>query len=169
METIYYLDGNFYSSELHKQIPPGAAALTREEWSELQDARATGKRIVTGADGRPELENPPEIPFGTRKSDAIARLWRNHKAHQQRYVDAEDLTLAVVCAAAGSAKGAAVQSWVMQLWARYYQVRDAVEAAADAEALAAIDLSADGCGEPPFTIRELNEEAAAAAQNGGNE
>ena len=48
------------------------------------------------------------------------------------------------------------------LWANYYQVKDAIEAAADAETLAAIDLAPDPQDVPPYTIRELNEEAAAA-------
>ena len=72
------------------------------------------------------------------------------------------MTLAVVCAAKGSAKGAAVQAWVLALWAAYYQVKDAIEAAADADALAAINLVPDAENVPPYTIRELNEEAAAA-------
>ena len=49
----------------------------------------------------------------------------------------------------------------MQLWAQYYTVKDAVMAAETADALAAINLTADAFGEPPYTIRELNEEAAA--------
>ncbi|PWM76098.1 MAG: hypothetical protein DBX90_11850, partial [Lentisphaerae bacterium] len=72
-------------------------------------------------------------------------------------------TLATVCAANGSAKGAAVQAWVMNLWANYYQVKDAIEAAADADALAAIDLAPDPQDVPPYTIRELNEEARQGA------
>ena len=95
------------------------------------------------------------------KAGASNTLWRNYKTYQQQYVDAEDLTLATTCAANGSEKGSAVQLWVMQLWAQYYTVKDAITAAETADALAAIDLTADAIGEPPYTIRELNEEAAA--------
>ncbi len=95
------------------------------------------------------------------KAEASNTLWRNYKTYQQQYVDAEDLTLATTCAANGSEKGSAVQLWVMQLWAQYYTVKDAITAAETADALAAIDLTADAIGEPPYTIRELNEEAAA--------
>ena len=95
------------------------------------------------------------------KAEASNTLWRNYKTYQQQYVDAEDLTLATTCAANGSEKGSAVQLWVMQLWAQNYTVKDAITAAETADALAAIDLTADAIGEPPYTIRELNEEAAA--------
>ena len=102
-------------------------------------------------------------PLAELRQEAAATLWANYKRHQQQYVDAEDLTLATVCAANGSAKGAAVQAWVMNLWANYYQVKDAIEAAADADALAAIDLAPDPQDVPPYTIRELNEEARQGA------
>ena len=117
---------------------------------------------MTGADGLPELAEPPARSLDESKTAAVATLWGNYKAHQQKYVDPEDLTLAVVCASKGSAKGAAVQAWVLALWAEYYQVKDAVEAATSAEALAAITLAPDAENVPPYTIRELNEEATAA-------
>lgn len=103
----------------------------------------------------------PQKPLAERREEAYSELWSNYKAHQTKYVDAEDLTLATTCAAYGSEKGKAVQMWVMGLWARYYEVKDAVAAAETAEALAAIDLTAEAVGVPPYTIRELNEEAAA--------
>ena len=109
----------------------------------------------------------PRKTLDELKAEAVNRLWRNYKAHQQKYVDAEDLTLATTCAANGSEKGSAVQLWVMNLWAQYYTVKDAISEAETEEALAVIDLTAESYGEPPYTIRELNEEAAAylAANN----
>lgn len=107
----------------------------------------------------------PKRSLSELKEEAYNTLWSNYKTYQQTYVDAEDLTLAVVCASQGSQKGAAVQMWVMNLWAQYYNVKDAVTAAETEEALAAIDLTADSFGEPPYTIRELNEEAAAAVES----
>ncbi len=101
----------------------------------------------------------PQKSLAERREEAYSLLWSNYKAHQTKYVDAEDLTLATTCAAYGSEKGKAVQMWVMRLWARYYEVKDAVAAAETAEALAAIDLTAEAVGVPPYTIRELNEEA----------
>lgn len=104
------------------------------------------------------------------KEKARKRLWSNYKAHQTKYVDAEDLTLASLCAAGGSVKGKAVQAWVMGLWKQYYTVKDLVDTAENLEALNGLDLTAADCGEPPYTIRELNEEAAAvmANSNSGN-
>ena len=104
----------------------------------------------------------PKRSLAELKEEAYQTLWRNYKTYQQTYVDAEDLTLATTCASQGSAKGTAVQMWVMNLWARYYTVKDAITAAETAEALAAVDLTAEAFGAPPYTIRELNEEAAAA-------
>ena len=111
----------------------------------------------------------PRKTFDELKAQAVNRLWRNYKAHQQKYVDAEDLTLATLCASQGSVKGSAVQLWVMNLWAQYYTVKDAISEAETEEALAVIDLTAESYGEPPYTIRELNEEAAAFLANSGKE
>lgn len=104
------------------------------------------------------------------KEKARKRLWSNYKEHQTTYVDAEDLTLASLCAAGGSVKGKAVQAWVMGLWKQYYTVKDLVDTAENLEALNGLDLTAESYGEPPYTIRELNEEAAAvmANDNSGN-
>ena len=168
----YFWKDGFYIDEVHFDfdaetgeytVPAGYAEITEELYHNLLDGQAAGKRIVTGADGLPELAEPPALSLDERKAAAVAQLWSNYKQHQQKYVDAEDLTLAVVCAAKGSAKGAAVQSWVLSLWATYYQVKDAIEAAADADALAAINLAPDSSNVPPHTIRELNEEAASVA------
>lgn len=127
------------------------------------DALETDKTIVY-ADGALVFEDDPSV-FESQKTAAYDKLWSNYKTFQETYVDAEDLTLAVVCASKGSAKGAAVQMWVMGLWAQYYVVKDQIAAAQSEEALAAIDLTADSFGAPPYTIRELNEEAAAALAN----
>lgn len=93
-------------------------------------------------------------------------LWSNYKTYQRTYVDPEDLTLANTCAAGGSAKGAAVQQWVLALWAQYYTVKDQLAAAETLEALRAVDISTATLTPPPYTIRELNEEAAAFLAHG---
>ena len=88
-------------------------------------------------------------------------LWSNYKTYQRTYVDPEDLTLANTCAVGGSEKGAAVQQWVLALWAKYYEVKDLLAAAETLEALRAVDISTEALTPPPYTIRELNEEAVA--------
>lgn len=93
-------------------------------------------------------------------------LWSNYKTYQRTYVDPEDLTLANTCAAGGSEKGAAVRQWVLALWAQYYTVKDQLAAAETLEALRAVDISTDALTPPPYTIRELNEEAAATLAHG---
>ena len=94
------------------------------------------------------------------------QLWGNYKAYQREFVDPEDLTLANTCAAGGSEKGAAVQQWVLALWSRYYEVKDQLAAAETLEALRAVDISTATLTPPPYTIRELNEEAAATLAQG---
>lgn len=94
------------------------------------------------------------------------QLWGNYKAYQRKFVDPEDLTLANTCAAGGSAKGAAVQQWVLALWAQYYTVKDQLAAAETLEALREVDISTATLTPPPYTIRELNEEAAATLAHG---
>ena len=94
------------------------------------------------------------------------QLWGNYKAYQRKFVDPEDLTLANTCAAGGSAKGAAVQQWVLALWAQYYTVKDQLAAAETLEALLEVDISTAELTPPPYTIRELNEEAAATLAHG---
>ena len=136
---------------------------TQEEYAAAA-ARATAEqKELLIVDGELVLQEPAPRPLAELRQEAAATLWANYKRHQQQYVDAEDLTLATVCAANGSAKGAAVQAWVMNLWANYYQVKDAIEAAGNADALAAIDLAPDPQDVPPYTIRELNEEARQGA------
>lgn len=138
----------------------GAIQISDERYQELLEGQSLGKIIVPDESGMPILANYPTPSLPEQKSIKENELWSNYKAHQTKYVDAEDLTLATICAAYGSEKGKAVQMWVMGLWSRYYEVKDAVAAAETAEALAAIDLTAEAVGVPPYTIRELNEEAA---------
>ena len=136
---------------------------TQEEYAAAAARAPAGQKELLIVDGELVLQEPAPRPLAELQQEAASTLWANYKRHQQQYVDAEDLTLATVCAANGSAKGAAVQAWVMTLWANYYQVKDAIEAAADADALAAIDLAPDPQDVPPYTIRELNEEARQGA------
>ena len=90
------------------------------------------------------------------------QLWSNYKSFQRSYVDPEDLTLANTCAERGSEKGLAVQNWVLALWAKYYEVKDMISSANTLEELRTIDISTNTLTQPPYTIRELNDEAVIA-------
>lgn len=148
----FYIDGV-------SALPEGSVEISEDYYQELLAAQARGAAIETGENGLP-IVVPPSL--AEKKADAENTLWQNYKTFQETYVDAEDLTLAVICASKGSAKGMAVQMWVMELWAQYYTVKDQIAAASTEEELSSIDLTADSFGTPPYTIRELNEEAAAA-------
>lgn len=118
-------------------------------------------KTMTVVNGELVLADPAPLPIADLKKEAISKLWRNYKTHQQIYVDPEDLTLAVVCAAKGSEKGTAVQMWVLTLWADYYEKKDAIETANTADEITAVNLVPAADNTPPYTIRELNDEAAA--------
>ena len=134
------------------------ATVTEDVWNSMTGMKV---KVVDGA---------LAADLSDAKEKARKRLWSNYKEHQTKYVDAEDLTLASLCAAGGSVKGKAVQAWVMGLWKQYYTVKDLIDAATTLEVLNGLDLTAASYGEPPYTIRELNEEAAAvmANDNSGN-
>ena len=100
----------------------------------------------------------PVQPLSELKDELFLNLWQNYKKWQEDRVDAEDLVLASMGSLVAKPKCTAVRNWVMDLWTRYYSVKDQIVAAATVEEAKSINLSADECGEPPYTIRELNEE-----------
>lgn len=100
----------------------------------------------------------PVQPLEELKAETCSYLWTVFKEWQTERVDAEDLVLASMGSLAGLPKCAAVRNWVMDLWGEYYRRKDMIAAAGTAEEVRAVDLSASSCGEPPYTIRELNEE-----------
>lgn len=93
-----------------------------------------------------------------KKDRAINQLWSNYKAFQRRYVDPEDLTLATTLSVANKPKGTAVRNWVFQLWDAYYIVKARIENATTVDVIENIDLAVT-IGAPPYTIKQLNEEA----------
>lgn len=93
-----------------------------------------------------------------KKDRAINQLWSNYKAFQRRYVDPEDLTLATTLSLANKPKGTAVRNWVFQLWDEYYIVKARIENATTVDVIENIDLAVT-IGAPPYTIKQLNEEA----------
>ena len=50
--------GGFYASEIHgTNIPEDAVEITKEEYSSLVEGQSSGKRIISNADGFPELSD----------------------------------------------------------------------------------------------------------------
>lgn len=171
----YYWNNGFYIDKIHFDfdeeteeyiVPDGFQEITEERYRELLGGQETGREIITGADGLPELADQPEPTVEELRKQLGDTLWSNYKSYQRTYVDPEDLTLANTCAAGGSEKGAAVQKWVLALWAKYYEVKDLLAAAETLEALRAVDISTATLTPPPYTIRELNEKAAAFLAQG---
>lgn len=101
----------------------------------------------------------PTQPIDEKKEIIYNELWSNYKSFQTKYVDAEDLQLATLCATGGSEKGKSVQMWVMNLWATYYEVKDEVSKCTTLDELNSIDITTNGLSTPLYTIRELNDEA----------
>ena len=99
-----------------------------------------------------------EYMLQDKKDRAINQLWSNYKAFQRRYVDPEDLTLATTLSLANKPKGTAVRNWVFQLWDAYYIMKGQIENATTVDVIENIDLAVTGDA-PPYTIKQLNEEA----------
>ena len=93
-----------------------------------------------------------------KKDRAINQLWSNYKAFQRRYVDPEDLTLATTLSLANQPMGTAVRNWVFQLWDAYYILKGQIENATTVDVIENIDLAVT-VDAPPYTIKQLNEEA----------
>ena len=104
------------------------------------------------------IDKVPVRPIEELKEEKYSALWSNFKEYQTKRVDAEDLVLASMGSLAGKPKCTAVRDWVMNLWRRYYVIKDQIAAATDHKSIEVIDLSPDSCGEIPYSIRELNEE-----------
>lgn len=160
----YWMNG-FYDDRVHKNIPENAVEVPDDRYDILIQASKSGLVIAADATGFPVAV---ERPLAELKAEAEKKLWSNYKKYQQKYVDAEDLTLATLCASQGSAKGKSVQLWVMGLWTQYYAVKDALQVAASKAELDAVDLTPDSYGAPQYTIRQLSEEAASALATGNN-
>ncbi len=77
MVTFYSASANgFFCHELHgRDIPSDAVELTDKQYRDLLDGQSAGKRIVTGADGKPVLADPP-APTAEQLA-ASARLQRD--------------------------------------------------------------------------------------------
>ena len=67
----YYWNNGFYIDAIHFEfngetgeytVPEGFQEITEERYRELLAGQETGKRIVTGADGLPELADPEPTP-----------------------------------------------------------------------------------------------------------
>ena len=67
----YYWNNGFYIDKIHFEIneeteeyivPDGFKEITEERYRELLSGQETGKRIVTGSDGLPELADPEPTP-----------------------------------------------------------------------------------------------------------
>ena len=63
--------GGFYDHEIHgNSIPIDAVEITEAAHAALLNGQSQGKRIVTGADGHPELADPPP-PTQAQIADAL--------------------------------------------------------------------------------------------------
>lgn len=154
-KTLYFVDDSRQTSVMSNVL----GANVPDGWTLTPPPDAGNKYTFVGDEWLPQ--SVEEL-----RAQLEDTLWSNYKTYQRTYVDPEDLTLANTCAAGGSEKGAAVQQWVLALWARYYEVKDLLAAADTLEALRAVDVSTAELTPPPYTIRELNEEAAAFLEQG---
>ena len=154
-KTMYSVDDSRQTSTMSNVL----GANVPERWTLTPPPDSDNKYTFVGGEWLPQSVEELREQLGET-------LWSNYKSYQRTYVDPEDLTLANTCAAGGSEKGAAVQQWVLALWAQYYTVKDQLAAAETLEALLEVDISTGSLTPPSYTIRELNEEAAAFLAQG---
>ena len=121
--------------------------VSQETWNKVSN------KDIKVADGKLVLS------ISSQKDTRCNKLWKNYKAFQTKYVDAQDLTLASLCSAKGSTMGQAIQMWVMGLWRKYYTVKDAIMACTSSAQLQKISIQVQ-YDLPPYTIRQLNDQAA---------
>ena len=105
----YYWNNGFYIDAIHFEfngetgeytVPEGFQEITEERYRELLAGQETGKRIVTGADGLPELADPEPTPL-----DPVVEAEKLLHTMQVRamaiQIDLEDdataLTLSPIC------------------------------------------------------------------------
>lgn len=73
----------------------------------------------------------------------------------------DDASIVAISNAAhmGGPKGCAVQEWINSLWyPLYYNIADSIDEATDKESLESINIDPKQHGEPPYTMKEINEE-----------
>ena len=82
----YYWNNGFYIDKIHFDfneeteeyvVPDGFKEITEERYRELLAGQETGKHIVTGADGLPELADPPEPTVEELREQLGETLWSN--------------------------------------------------------------------------------------------
>ena len=106
----YFWNKGFYINEIHFDfneeteeyiVPDGFKEITEERYRELLSGQETGKRIITGADGLPELADPEPTP-----PDPVVEAEKLLHTMQVRAMaltvpledDATAFTLAPICA-----------------------------------------------------------------------
>lgn len=104
-----------------------------------------------------EWKEDVEKHLSNLKNVSYQQLWHNYKIKQNKFLDAEDLILATTLAGLGNEKGIAVRNWVMNLWRKYYVVKDAIKNSSTLDEIKAIDLN-ENFSDCPYTVRELNDE-----------
>lgn len=85
--------GGFYTSELHKTLPPDAKEIAYETWTALLDAQSRGLQIVAGPDGFPQAVERV-VTVEQRSAWALAerdRLLAETDAHVHRHRDELDI------------------------------------------------------------------------------
>ena len=152
--------GGFYSRNIHTNIPDDAVEITDKQYQQLLRGQAFGRSIISTKNGVPFLAQQSPLLITTLKEQKISQLWAAFKEYQRKRIDPEDLTLATSCANGGSIKGKAVQEWVLNLWEKYYKIKKQISACTTADELSTIVIDPSVCGELPYTIAELNLEAA---------
>lgn len=126
----------FYDPQLHApaSVPEDAVPISREEHAALLAGQAAGKRIIPGADGRPELADPPAPP----PPPPVRRL--APLAFRRRFPPATRAAITLAAAQALAAGDPTLQVFLDDLAASRFVDLDAPETRAGVAAMVAAGL-----------------------------
>lgn len=93
--TIYFAGstGGFYSSMIHLTLPEDAVEVSAEDYAALLAAQSTGRTIIAGATGAPELADivertEAELLAERRASMVVSRFQARAALHQAGLLEA---------------------------------------------------------------------------------
>lgn len=123
----------FYAPEIHGDaIPADAVEITREHYETLLAGQSNGQRIVADAMGRPVLADAP-APTPEQIVAAIADAVQAHMDAAAKAAGYDDVKSAVTYAEEPAVprfqqEGRAFRAWRSLVWAKCYELLDAVQA-----------------------------------------
>jgi hypothetical protein len=94
------------------------------------------------------------------KKHRIQELWVSADAYEKQFFSGGAFAQILEAKILGDPKAIAIRNWLNRLWLDYYNRKDIINVRGTVEEVRAIDISFSGHGCPPYSIRDLLNEAA---------